>query len=188
MSPVMPAEPSPAAPMASPGWRRLSVGVTALAVLLIGGAAILAALAFEHIGGYAPCALCLIQRNPYYFGLPLAALAAVSARQGWSPWIARLALLGVAGLFVWGASVGVYQSGAEWGFWQGPTDCGAGGAIIPKSTGGLLEGLEAGRGVPSCTTATWRLAWLSFAGWNAVVSAGLALTALFGVVLSLRRG
>ena len=29
------------------------------------------ALAFEHIGGYIPCALCLMQRTPYYWGIPI---------------------------------------------------------------------------------------------------------------------
>jgi len=35
-----------------------------LAMVLIGAAAILTALGFEHLGGYQPCALCLQQRVP----------------------------------------------------------------------------------------------------------------------------
>ena len=33
-------------------------------------AALLAAYAFEYIGGYIPCPLCLLQRYPYFFAVP----------------------------------------------------------------------------------------------------------------------
>jgi len=46
--------------------------------LVVGGA-----LAFEHIGGYIPCALCLQQRTPYYVGIPVALLALLSAAMRW---------------------------------------------------------------------------------------------------------
>ena len=36
------------------------------------------ALGFEHIGGYIPCALCLMQRTPYYIGVPVALVALAS--------------------------------------------------------------------------------------------------------------
>ena len=42
--------------------RRLSASAVASAALAIAGAVILAAHAFEHIGGYTPCPLCLQQR------------------------------------------------------------------------------------------------------------------------------
>jgi disulfide bond formation protein DsbB len=38
------------------------------------------ALAFEHIGGYIPCALCLIQRQPYYWGIPIGIVAIADGR------------------------------------------------------------------------------------------------------------
>ena len=37
------------------------------------------ALGFQYIGGYIPCALCLMQRQPYYYGIPVAILGALSA-------------------------------------------------------------------------------------------------------------
>jgi len=39
--------------------------------LLLSTAIILAALAFEHLGGYPPCPLCLMQRYAYYAAIPL---------------------------------------------------------------------------------------------------------------------
>jgi len=41
---------------------------------MIGFFTILAALSFEMFGGYEPCELCLLERMPYYIGLPVLAV------------------------------------------------------------------------------------------------------------------
>lgn len=148
------------------------------AILVIGLATILGAWGFQIFGGYIPCALCLQQRVPYYVGLPIALVALVVAATGKKPIIVRVLLLAVALAFAVGAFIGVYQAGAEWGFWPGPASCGAtsGGGDTGAS---LLEQIKHIR-VVSCTEAHWRFLGLSFAGWNAVVSAGLFLIALLG--------
>ncbi|SOC26270.1 disulfide bond formation protein B [Stappia indica] len=154
-----------------------------LVLLLIAGglASILTAWGFQLIGGYVPCKLCLEQRIPYYVGLPLALLALLVMLRG-TPAQGRLAvtvlLLAVAGVFAWGAGIGAYQAGAEWGFWAGPADCGGGGGM-PDSAANMLNALRSTR-VVSCTEASWRMFGLSFAGWNAVISAGVAVLALAG--------
>ncbi|WP_186392448.1 MULTISPECIES: disulfide bond formation protein B [unclassified Pannonibacter] len=146
-------------------------------LLLLGGtASIAAAWGFQLIGGYLPCKLCLEQRVPYYVGLPLgvlALLALLTRRTG----IATVLLLLVAAVFAYGAGLGAYQAGAEWGFWMGPSDCGGGGAT-PKSAANMLQALQNTR-VVSCTEASWRMFGLSFAGWNMVASAAVAILALF---------
>ncbi|WP_374630323.1 disulfide bond formation protein B [Pannonibacter indicus] len=146
-------------------------------LLLLGGtASIAAAWGFQLIGGYLPCKLCLEQRVPYYVGLPLgvlALLALLTRRTG----IATVLLLLVAAVFAYGAGLGAYQAGAEWGFWMGPSDCGGGGAT-PKSAANMLQALQNTR-VVSCTEASWRMFGLSFAGWNMVASAAVAVLALF---------
>lgn len=154
-----------------------------LVMLLIAGglASILTAWGFQLIGGYVPCKLCLEQRIPYYVGLPLALLALlVMLRE--TPAQGRLVvtvlLLAVAAVFAWGAGIGAYQAGAEWGFWAGPADCGGGGGM-PDSAANMLNALRSTR-VVSCTEASWRMFGLSFAGWNAVISAGVAVLALAG--------
>lgn len=155
----------------------------AAALLLIGGlAAISTAWGFQLIGGYAPCKLCLEQRVPYYFGVPVAGLALLLSHRA-NAWPARI-LLALAALgFLYGGGVGVYQAGAEWGFWAGPTDCG-GGTSAPRAAGlALLQALENTR-VVSCTEASWRMFGLSFAGWNVVVSAGLVVVGVWGTLVS----
>lgn len=161
----------------------------ATALLLAGGlAAILAAWGFQLIGGYVPCKLCLEQRIPYYVGLPLAVVALVlmlaRPTHATGRKVVALLLLAVAAVFAYGAGLGVYQAGAEWGFWAGPNDCG-GGTAAPDSAANMLNALRSTR-VVSCTEASWRMFGLSFAGWNAVASAGVALLALFAAA-ALRR-
>ncbi|MEJ1159872.1 disulfide bond formation protein B [Prosthecomicrobium sp. N25] len=157
---------------------------TAAALILLGGlAAILAAWGYELIGGYVPCKLCLEQRDPYYLGLPVALLALLSDRLGGPAWLTRGALAAVALIFAYGAALGIYQAGSQWGFWAGPTDCGATrGATIPGAATDLLGSLNKVK-IASCTEVDWRMLGLSFAGWNAVVSAGIVVLALAGAVL-----
>ena len=143
-------------------------------VALAAAAAIAFALFFQYGLGYAPCALCLMERWPYYIGIPLAAAVALLAARG-GMGAAVTAGLGLLALdFLVGFGLGAYHAGVEWRLWAGPATCTAGAAQIG---GNLLESLRHSRIVP-CDVATWRFAGLSFAGWNAALSivlGGLAL-------------
>jgi disulfide bond formation protein DsbB len=148
------------------------------AVLVLGLATILGAWGFQLIGGYVPCKLCLEQRVPYYVGLPMALAALLAALAGAKPTVVRMLLI-VAGLtFAIGIYLGTYQAGAEWKLWAGPTDCGATGSGT-QSTADLLNQLK-NIHVVSCTEASWRFLFLSFAGWNAVASVVLVAIAIWG--------
>jgi disulfide bond formation protein DsbB len=154
----------------------------ALAVTLIAAATIAAAWGFELIGGYIPCALCLEERIPYYIGVPVALAALVTSLIAVPAWLPRLLLVATALVFAYGAYLGIYHAGAEWGFWPGPADCAAGAAPATTSAADILSQLDSVR-VVSCTEATWRFPadWgLSFAGWNAAISVLLVLVALWG--------
>ena len=143
-------------------------------VLFGATAVILAALGFEHLGGYIPCPLCLQQRYAYYAGIPLAfaALVLVSADKSR---LAQLAFSLITLAFLLNAGLAVYHAGAEWKFWPGPQSCGTLQAITSNGKG-MLEGLDKTK-VIVCDEAQWRFAGLSFAGWNVVTSALLALGA-----------
>src|SRR5262245_58978426 len=80
--------------------------------LFLAVAAILAALAFQYIGGYLPCPLCLMQRYAYYAGIPVLFLAmALTAEM---PRVAAFLFFLVALAFLANAGLGVYHAGAEW--------------------------------------------------------------------------
>ncbi len=141
-----------------------------LAALAFAGglATILGAWGFQIIGGFVPCELCYQQRWPYYIALPILFLVLVF----WTrlPQAARVAgLLVVAAIFAWSLYLGAFHAGVEWGFWPGPTSCtGIGDGIDFNALGNLDET----RVVP-CDRPQIRILWLSFAGWNALISAGL---------------
>jgi disulfide bond formation protein DsbB len=142
-------------------------------------ATILTAHAFETLGGYLPCHLCLQERYAYYFAVP-ASLAAFFIARAEKLGAARIVLALIALAFVINAALGVYHSGVEWKWWAGPTEC-SGGSAIEWSEGGLEEALNNNR-IVACDEAAWRLLGLSFAGWNAVLSAALAGIAAYGAV------
>jgi disulfide bond formation protein DsbB len=147
----------------------------AIAIFAIAAATILGALAFEHIGGYLPCALCLEQRTPYYVGIPLAALA-IAAIWIKAPRAAVTALFAlVAALMLYNTGLAAYHSGVEWGFWPGPASCAP--SIRIESAADMLNQLENAH-APSCTEAALRILGLSLAGWNVLISALLAALAI----------
>lgn len=138
------------------------------------------ALGFQYIGGYIPCALCYMEREPYYYAIPVAIVAAIAAFIRMPAWIVK-ALIGIVLIaMLIGAGLGTYHAGAEWGFWPGPSTCSTPVNSVTTNAGNLLNDLNAVHG-PSCTDAALRVLGLSFAGWNVVASliiAGFAAWAI----------
>ncbi|MEG9862307.1 MAG: disulfide bond formation protein B [Parvularculales bacterium] len=142
-----------------------------LAVALLSLATLGGAYLFEYVGGLAPCPLCLQQRIPYVVGALMTVLAWQAG--GRAPMVRSL-LMGLAVVaFIIGAGLGVHHSGIEWDWWAGPASCSGGGGI-PLSTADLLESLKQENQIVRCDEAPWRLAGLSLAGYNVLISAGLA--------------
>ena len=163
--------------------RRRETAALLLAIAAVGVVAM--AWGFEF-AGFRPCKLCLEQRIPYYVGAPLAFFAFLADRTGRPAWVARVALVLLAGLFVWGGSVGAYQAGAEWGWWPGPADCsGAAATAIPTSVGDLMAAM-AKVNVVDCTKPQIRILGLSFAGWNVLASLGLIAVTLAAALTGFR--
>jgi len=78
---------------------------------------------------------------------------------------------------VYAVILGIHHAGVEWAWWEGPADCGGGGAVPTAEN--LLESLATIK-PQSCNEAAGRFLGLSFAGWNVVVSAILAAMAFVG--------
>jgi disulfide bond formation protein DsbB len=161
---------------------------TSIAALIAVGSLVVVGSAWGfEFAGFTPCKLCLLQREPYYAAMPLAAMAFGIERIDGPKLLTRLILAILIVLFAWGGSIGFYQAGAEWGYWAGPTDCGATrGATIPTAAGDLLGSLSKVK-IVDCTKAQIRIFGLSFAGWNVLTSAGLVVISLAAMVLPDRR-
>jgi disulfide bond formation protein DsbB len=154
-------------------------GATAIFLALGMALTVGGALGFQHIGGFIPCKLCLAQRVPYYVGVPLMLVAVLSSAFKLPAVVTRGLLLLGALLMVYSLYLGIQHSGVEWGWWAGPTDCGAVDAPAAGGTGGVLDAIDAFV-PPSCDKAAGRFLGLSFAGWNAVSSLILAVVAFRG--------
>ena len=93
--------------------------------------------------------------------------------------MSRVAFSLLALIFAASAIFGAYHAGVEWGFWPGPTEC-TGALQRAASVTDFLKQLESVK-VVRCDSAALRILGLSLAGWNAVISAGLAALAVLGL-------
>jgi disulfide bond formation protein DsbB len=155
-------------------WPTLA-GVASLAMLAT-------AHAFERFAGLPPCALCLRQREIYWVALIVGAAgfaAFLLLRR--EPWLLRVVSLALAVVFLAGAGVALYHAGAELKWWPGPATCSGGAGPV---SGDLLEALSKPITVVRCDEAPWHLLGLSMAGWNMMVSIGLAALSVVAAVIN----
>ena len=157
----------------------------ALARALASAATIAGALFFQLVVKLPPCPLCYTQRIPYYVAIPLGAIVAVAALRHAPRAVVVGGLVALAVLMLWNAGFGVYHSGIEWKWWPGPTDC-SGPISSFGTTGNLMKQLES-ISLVRCDEAAWRFLGLSLAGWNVLISLGLAGVALAGAAAAWRR-
>jgi disulfide bond formation protein DsbB len=159
---------------------RITDRTLTLAAFVLGLATISGALGSQYFGGLYPCELCLEQRWAYYIGLPVVAIILLlRSRLPRGAWL--VAMAGAALIFLWGAYMGGYHAGVEWGFWPGPTACSGTGTSV---TGNVLEQLNAARRIVRCDEVQFRFLGLTLAFYNMVIS--LAIAALLGAAMVLR--
>lgn len=158
----------------------------ALGLAALGCAMLAGALAFQHIGDLAPCALCIDQRKAWGAVILLAALALWPERK--RRIAVALALLGLAGAAAFvGAGVAVFHVGVEQQWWAGTAECGAG--FEGFGAGGVAELREQllARPVVRCDEIAWSLGGISMAGWNGLISLAAGLGALWIVLRDVKR-
>ena len=136
-------------------------------------ALLMGAFAFQAFG-YAPCQLCLWQRWPHAAAVASGGLAMTGI--GFVRWAAVGALSALTT-----AGIGVFHTGVERGWWEGPQACSGGGSLSGLSADQLLS-TEGFSDVIRCDEVAWAFAGLSMASWNVLFSLGLA--ALWMVALA----
>ena len=149
---------------------------------LLGLVTILGALGSQYLGGLVPCELCLEQRQPYYWGLPiLAAVLVLWNRLPLPVWYSAMAI--VTALSVWSTYMGVFHAGVEWGFWPGPTACtGVGEGFSFDSLSNLNDVHIVG-----CDVVQFRFLGISLAGYNALVSLAIVVLLAVSMIAQFRR-
>ncbi|SMY07464.1 disulfide bond formation protein B [Flavimaricola marinus] len=145
-------------------------------LLAAGGSAALLGGAFVfQLLGYAPCAMCLWQRWPHAAAIVIGLLALVL---GWRAlaWLGALAAAITSG-------IGVYHTGVERGWWEGPASCTGTGSGLGTLDGGDLLSLDA-PALVLCDQVSWEFLTLSMASWNALFS---AILVVFWIKAALQR-
>lgn len=154
---------------------------------LLASAAVLGgAHAFEAFG-YTPCSLCLRQREVYWGAIGVGVVGLVLLRFWKNPYLHRAVCLLLGAAFLAGAGVALYHAGVEWKFWPGPNACSSTGAVSASDLESALSGRKV-IAVP-CDEAAWRdpVTRLSMAGWNAIISLGLAAFSFVAAALPVER-
>jgi disulfide bond formation protein DsbB len=153
--------------------------LAAAAIVTVVGALTLGAVYyFQYVMLLAPCPLCLEQRYAFYVCVPLAALLWLGASHGASKKVLVLGFLVIAGFMLWNTGLASYHAGIEWKWWQGPTDC-SGPIDKIGSVTSMMNQLQR-ISLVRCDEAAWRFLGISMAGYDVVVSLGLAAVAAWG--------
>ncbi|MEY1555579.1 disulfide bond formation protein B [Yoonia sp. R2331] len=129
---------------------------TAGSVALIAGAFV-----FQFLG-YLPCQMCHWQRWPHYAAIAIG-LIALRVTGPLLPALGALATAITSGL-------GIFHTGVERGWWEGPSSCTGNDNAL---TGDLLS-LD-GPQLIMCDQVSWEFLSLSMPSWNALFSALLCI-------------
>ena len=141
---------------------------------LVSATLLVGAFLFEHLGGMAPCSMCIWQRWAH-----LSVIAAAASGLLFIPPRTALLLTVAAALISFGGAG--YQAGVEWQLWEGPAGCSASlaaGASVADRVDQLLA-----TPLVRCDDVPWSLFGLSMAGWNALFSLDISAVALLSFIL-----
>ncbi len=123
------------------------------------------AYGFQYLGGLLPCEMCLWQRVPHWV-IALGAIAVLALQRLGKTLRARI-MLGLCGILALvSAGLALWHVGVEQKWWPSPVGC------------------SVGQGAPDflsmriafCDEPQWQLLGISMAGYNFLISVGLAVT------------
>lgn len=133
--------------------QRSALGAGACSAMLL-----TAALAFQYLGGLAPCPICIWQRWPHLAAVILA-LIMIPTPYRILALVGSLTMIGNAG-------IALYHTGIERRWWPGPDSCtGRPQTDLPASD--LLDQILATPAV-LCDEVAWQMFGLSMASWNGI--------------------
>lgn len=137
-----------------------------LILIAAGGSAamLLGAFWFQYVVELAPCKLCIWQRWPHVAAVVIGAIALMTKR-------VQLAWLGAVAAATT-AAFGLYHTGVEKGWWEGPSTC-TSSSPAGLSADELFNQIMAAPLI-RCDEVAWSMMGLSMASWNGLISLALA--------------
>ena len=133
----------------------------ALVALIVSAALLAGAHAFESFGHLAPCPMCLSQRE-WHWGIVALALTGLTARKH-----ARAAALMLALAYLGSFAMAAWHVAVEQHWVVAQCEAGPGGSLVFD--------VHARLDVPHCDTPAWGLFGVSMAGYNGLISLGMAI-------------
>lgn len=133
----------------------------------IGSAALLGGAYLYQLAGYLPCTMCIWQRYPHGVAIALGLMLLFLGRGRAILALGALAAMTTAGL-------GMFHTGVERGWWEGPSACTGGASDLSAMTGADLLSFETAETLVLCDEVVWEFMSLSMASWNAILSVLLA--------------
>lgn len=170
-----------AAPVAFPAPLRPAPAIVFAGFLVASAAALAAVFVMQFGFGLAPCVLCIWQRVPHAAAILFAGIGIGTARSAARmrdpgramPWRALMALAVLLLLtYLAGSGLAAFHVGVEQHWWAGTEAC-TGGAGAGLSTDQLQAQLL-GTAPARCDQIAWSLFGISLAGYNFILSVGLA--------------
>lgn len=134
---------------------------TLISLASAGSAGLLGGAFIFQLMGYAPCAMCLWQRWPHAAAIVIGVIALATVPLRFLAWLGALAAATTG-------AIGVYHTGVERDWWEGPSSCTGTGGL---DAGNLLD--MTGPKLVLCDQVAWDLFGVSMASWNALISFGL---------------
>ncbi len=140
------------------------------------GALLVAALAFQYVGGLAPCELCNWQRWPHLAAIILGLAYVLQGNR-------LFGILAAASLFA-GSGIALFHVGVEQQWWAGLSACS--GTDLGDMTGRQLLDMTVADTIVRCDEVAWSYLGLSMAAWNGLIS--LVLCKLWVLSVTSRLG
>ena len=140
---------------------------------------------FER-AGYAPCELCLDQREAHWAALAVALAGLIAAFAVRARLAAAAAVGALCLVYALSAGMAFYHTGVENGYWPGPATCSTLGETI-TDVSSLQSALTEEPAGPACNEAAWRLFGISMAGYNMLISGALFALTLAATIDASRR-
>ena len=139
----------------------ISLGAASLSMVLF-------ALLSEHVFGFTPCSLCLIQRYPHLLVVIISVWLIFFRTHDFFLYPINTLIMASSILFSF------YHVGVEQNIFQGPQSCSSSNLaqIGEKSAEALLKSILNTAGV-RCNEISWSFIGISMATWNLIFSIGL---------------
>ena len=144
-------------------------------IILLSTAALIAAFAFEYIGGLKPCSLCIYQRIPHGLAIALCIVTLVFKLS--PPFVVRIFII-LALTSLVGAGIALFHIGVEQQFWSGIQGC---GSHIEATTVEAFRLKLLQQPIVRCDEIAWSLFGVSMAGYNLILSIGLSFIPAFAI-------